>query len=105
MHETLRSLAKSYRVSLDDALRELEDNGIIVLSADMPIVDSGKLARYKHIISSIQKSGTHLDEIIPSKNEPVVSTPYSAPTKTMVSPRKGLLGENSRDSWGSDHSH
>ena len=81
MHETLRSLAKSYRVSLDDALRELEDNGIIVLSADMPIVDSGKLARYELIISN-------LGEIIPSKNEPVVSTPYSA-HKTMVSPRKG----------------
>ena len=69
----------------------------------MPIVDSGKLVRYKHIISGIQTSGTYLDEITPSKNKPVVSASYSE-HKTMASQRQGVLGGN-RDSWSSDPSH
>lgn len=69
MNETIRDLARMYSVSLDDAMKALENNGIIVLSPDVPIIDSRKMQRYSQIISGIKASGASACEPIQRKSE------------------------------------
>lgn len=54
MSDTVRSLANLYGVTVDQAIQALEDNNIIILSEDMPITNSQKLARFSQIISSVR---------------------------------------------------
>ncbi len=66
MNETIRDLAKMYGVSLDAAMQALENNNIIVLSPDLPIIDSQKLLRYSQVIAGLKSgySNNHMNNPI-----------------------------------------
>ena len=84
MNETIRDLTKLYGVALDEALKSLESNGIIVLSPDVPIIDSRKMIRYSQIISNIKTGVARSNEenLVKSKStaqksqEEWKTTPY-----------------------------
>ncbi len=75
MNETIRDLAKMYGVSLDEALKALECNNIIVLSSDMPILDSRKLTKYSQVIADIGGTHSKVDEVQPQQYDPVQPKP------------------------------
>lgn len=105
MDETIRDMAKLYGVSLDEAVKSLEINGIIVLSPDVPIIDSRKKLRYSQIISSIKPSlhGTAYGKTKPTKKNPreerESASPFRrSPNGTNIKPgRDGGAGGNGID--------
>ncbi len=56
MSETVKSLARMYGVSLDEALDALENNNILVLSADIAIAEE-KLPRYSKVLAELKETG------------------------------------------------
>ena len=56
MSETVKSLARMYGVSLDEALDALEKNNILVLSADIAIAEE-KLPRYSKVLAELKETG------------------------------------------------
>ena len=68
MDITIRDLAKMYGVTLDAAMQSLENNGINVLSPDVPIYDSRKWTRYSQIISKIKTGATRSNGTTSSSN-------------------------------------
>ena len=55
MGETIRSLAEQYGVSVEDAIRALEQNDVLVLSEDIPIVSARKLEKIRQILANTGK--------------------------------------------------
>ena len=56
MSETVKSLARMYGVSLDEALDALEKNNILVLSTDIAIAEE-KLPRYSKVLAELKETG------------------------------------------------
>ena len=101
MNETIRDLAKLYGVSLDDAVKSLENNGIIVLSLDVPIIDSRKMIKYSQIISNIKTSNAHPNETVRVRKESTVQKPREE-RKSSTHLRGGFNGGNGRAWNGND---